>query len=326
LIVLVLVLAFSSAWTERAPGPIGEPPVLAIDPCVGADEETVGKLLDLELRGDRDGTATRPESVTVRCVNGAEEIRVNPWAALDPEGVRMIQLPSRNDADPAARQGRSRELALAIAELIRRLGMNHPAVPPEPAVPALQRPPADAAVVVAPAPLPTRGQDHWQVGAAWAGEAFGGGTRLIGGDVMVTARLGRWLSAELRAGGRVGREEKLALGRLTKSALTGSAAVGLRVWPRYRIGFGFMLRAQGYILGLRAEYPDGGGKETAALGALALGAEPILTIAVARHLFIQGAAGVGYTVHGAVVRVQGIEAASLAGVWLSGSLGLAVAF
>ena len=87
-----------------------------------------------------------------------------------------------------------------------------------------------------------------------------------------------------------------------------------------------MLRAQGYILQLRAEYPDGGGTETAALGAVALGVEPRLTIAVARHLFIQGAAGIGHTVHGVVVRMQGIETASLSGVWLSGNLGLAAAF
>ena len=162
--------------------------MLAIDPCVGADEETVRKLLDLELRGNPVGTATMPESVTVRCVEGAEEIRVSPWAALGPEGVRTIQLPSRDDADPAARQGRSRELALAIAELIRRLETNHPAALPQAPVRA-QGSSAGTAVVPTPPPaqVQARGQDRWQVGAAWAGEAFGGGARLMGGDVVVTS-------------------------------------------------------------------------------------------------------------------------------------------
>jgi hypothetical protein len=320
----VLALALLAARTGAIPDVVEQNPVLELDSCLGVDESVVRKLLELELRNERIRDAALPISVGVRCIEDAQEIRVEPWASLGEEGIRPIQLPAPDDADPAAHEARSRELALAIAELIRRLEIRHP-LPSEPPPPPPV--PVAPAVVVSRPPPPEQPEGRWQLGILSAFDTFSGGQRLAGGDVSIASSVGRFTLIELRAGGRVAAGATLASGQLSARAGTASAAAGLNVWSRHRsVGLAFMLRAQGYLMQFHADSPPGGASGTAVLGALTVAAEPRLMVAVSRRVSLTAAADGGLPVHGIVVRTQGVEAASMSGLFLSGNLGVVLTF
>jgi hypothetical protein len=311
-------------------------PSLTVHPCVGVDETTVREVMELEVRGAR----SLPASVSVRCVDGAQEIRVEPWISPEREGIRTIRLPPvREDDDAAARQARSRELALAIAEFIRRLNTAQPSKqePPTPeaapaptptpsAPPAPSAPPSPRSVASSapPSEIPA---GCWQLGLLLAAERFSGGAALAGGDLFVSSCLGRWFAAELRAGGRIGYDEPLPNGRLTTRAADASAAVALRLWPPgHSVEAAFGLRAQGYLIRFRAQEGGESQAPTALLGALTLTAEPRLTAVLTRRLSLAASAGAGYPLHGIVVRVQGNETHGVSGPVVSASLGAVFTF
>jgi hypothetical protein len=323
-----LALWLASIGTELTTGMADNGPTLTIDPCVAVDEGTVRNVMELEIRGPR----MLASSVSVRCIDGAQEIRVLSGASPETEGIRTIQLPPVVDEnDAAARQARSRELALAIAEYIRRLDSVQPPTRESPKPPPSPTPPPPVRAPVVPALLETRSierpEDRWQLGLLSALEYFSGGQTLAGGDLFVASALGRWFSAELRAGGRLGTNEPLPGGRLTTRAATASAGVGFNLWSRRRsVRAALVLRAQGYLVQFRVEQFGEGRTPTALLGALALAAEPQLSLPLTRHLSLVASAGAGFPLHGIVVRTQGTENRGMSGLIVSASLGGVVTF
>ncbi len=317
---LVLAVLASALTPEAGPAPLQEQPLLSIDPCVGADPATVGALLDLELGSAAASGAAGPQSITVRCLNEGEEIRVEPWASLGPEGIRAIQLPPVGASD-SAREGRSRELALAIAELIRRLQTTRPLTPPEPAPP----PPAPVSVAARPPPAPPETPERWHVGAVSVVDHFGGGELLVGADLVFGRRLGRWLAVELAAGGRAAQDPALSVGRLTERAATGSAAVGVLV-RRRRVEVGLALKMDGFLVQLRESSLGDNGNLTMVRGAAALEAEPRVAVAVARHVWLRASGGAGYVLQGIIVRQDQVETTSLTRLLASASFGAIVTF
>ena len=321
-----VALWLAAIGAQVTPGTPDNGPALTIDPCVPVDERTVREVMDLEIRGAR----MLPTSVSVRCVDGAQEIRVLPWISPESEGIRAIQLPPVvDDDDAAARQARSRELALAIAEFIRRFDAARtpspepreptPSPTPVPWVPA----PATPATPASPPTLDSR----WWLGLESAIEYFSRGQTLAGGDVLVASDLGRWFSADLRAGGRIGTNEPLPSGRLTTRAATAGVGVGFNLWsPRRPVVAALVLRAQGYLVQFRVEQVGNGHAPTVLLGALTLTAQPRLALRLTRRLFLEASAGVGFPVHGIVVRTRETETNGISGLTVSGSLGGVVSF
>jgi len=313
----VLALALVATSSEANAANAERSPTLELDVCLQVDESVVQNLVQLELGDARTRHANAPIAVAVRCIEGGQEIRVEPWASRGDDGIRTIELPDADDAT-AALEARSRELALAIAELIRRLEITRP-LPAEPPPPP--PPPPIVAVPIAPPEAPP---GPFGIAALSSFEYFTGGQWLAGGDLALTVALGRWALGDLRVGGRFAGGETLPAGRLSARAGTAALGAGLNAWSRRRtLGFALMFRAQGYGVEYRAELPDS--SRTAVLGAFVVAVEPRLIVAVTRRISIAAGAAAGLPLHGIVVRTQGVETDSMSGLVLSGSLGLVVA-
>jgi hypothetical protein len=276
---------------------------------------------------------------------------VQPWSSAGGESVRTIRLaPVDDNRDAAALQARSRELALAIAELIRRFESAQPSTrEPAPSAPAPSSSPTPEAAAAMPEPAPSttprrpltraprprarlpvtrprpagRPETCWQLGVTSALERFSGGRTLVGGDLFAASCLGRWISAELRAGARVGDDEPLPNGRLTIDAADVAVGSAFKPWPQGRtVETAIAVRVQGYLARFRAEQSGEGHVRTSVLGALTLAVEPRLEVALAHHLSLAASGGVGYPLRGIVVRVQGAERDGLSGSVVSANLGI----
>jgi hypothetical protein len=318
----VLAFALCAMHGEATADAAEESPAIELDPCLDVDQAAVRNLIALELPSLNAGDATPSISVRVICAGAGQEIQVEPWVSRGEEGARTIELPATGDADAAGREARSRELALAIAESIRRLEITHPLVSasrPAPPAPAPANPP------IAVAEVSPRAEGRWRLGVQSSLEAFTGGERLAGGDLFVAARIGRWMLGDVRIGGRLARGEDLPSGRLTARAATAAVAAGLNLWSNHRaVGGALLVRAQGYLVDYRAALADlagSGASRGALLGAFALAVEPRLFVGLSRRVSLTAAAAAGISIHGIVVRSQGGEADSLSGLAVSGSLG-----
>jgi hypothetical protein len=308
---------------DQTPAVVAEAPVLTIDACITVDQATVRQVMELEISDDR----LLPASVMIRCVDGAQEIRIRRSDSLDREDVRTIHIaPTGDDDTPAERQARSRELALAIAEFVRWPGPSAPPpqIPPTP-------PPSPApvpAVAIATATTPAAPDGRWQLGILCTFEHYSRGQNLTGADLFLTSRLGPWLLAELRVGGRLGSDQTLPRGEhLSTHAAAVAAAAGVNLWSRSRVfGGALLLRAQGYLVHLRAAPAGGGRSASANLGAFALAAEPRLMVAVTRRFVLHASASAGVVPRGVMVHLQGVEAESMSGVTVSAYLAGVFAF
>jgi hypothetical protein len=276
--------------------------------------------VELQIRDLWTTHPRQPVSIAVHCQGGALEVRVEPWASLGAEGVRSIDLPAVGGSDPAAQEARARELALALAEVVRRLELTHPpGSPPTPSRPA--PPPAPPPAPAASAP------GRWQLGLLGELEHFNGGQTLWGADVLVGARVGRFVLGELRAGFRRGEDLDAPWVRVTASAATASAAVGLNLWSgRQRVGLALMARAQGYLFEFQSDPAGPSNAGTARALAFVLATEPRIFVAVTRHLSLAMGAAAGTTVHGILLELQGTVSRSLTGLFLSANLGVVFAF
>jgi hypothetical protein len=325
LIASLLALGLLTAATDAAPAATDERPLLTIDACVEVDVATVREVMALELRDLRTHAGTLPAKVSVRCVGEAQEIRLDPPLTVEQEEVRTLQLlPVADAAAPAARQARSRELALAIAELVRRRDAAPPPPAPESPQPAPAAPPVGVSVV---ASRTKSADEHWQLGVVSTFEHFAGGQSFAGGDALVALRLGSWFRVEARAGARLSGDQSLSAGHLSARAGAVSAAAGVTHHPEGRaVGFGLMLRMEGRVVEYAVEDAATTSPRTARLGAFLLAVEPRLQIRVTRHFTLEAAAGAGFVPHGIVVRDQGLESRSVSGLVLSGSLGGGLTF
>jgi len=307
---------------DQTPAVVAEGPSLTIDACIAVDQTTVRQVMELEIPDAR----LLPASVSVRCVDGAQEIRIRRSDSLDQEDVRTIHIaPTAEDDAPAERQARSRELALAIAEFVRWPGAS--ARPPQP--PPVPPPPSPAPAPAPAATLATEArQGRWQLGILYTLEHYSRGQNLMGADLFVTSRLGRWFLVELHIGGRLGGDQTLPRGeQLTTSAAAVAAAAGVNLWSKTGVfGAALLLRAQGYLVHLRAEPVGGGRPATANVGAFALAVEPRLMVAVTRRFSMHASATAGVVPRGIVVRIQGVEAESMSGIAVSAYLAGVFAF
>jgi hypothetical protein len=303
---------------------------LEFEPCVGVDESVVRDLVELEVRDAPARDAAAPIRVAVRCVETGQEIRVEPWASLGADGVRAIDLPPADPADPAAREARVRELALAIAELVRRLEMTHPLAAPATA-PAPPPPPSPSGAIAAVPPAPEETRARWRVGMLAAFERFAGGQSLAGGDLTLAVSGGPWVWGQVRLGGRVGPETSWPGGRATARAGTASVAAAWNLCPGCRsIELALLARLQGYLVEYRVD-TSGLATPTSTvtspvMGAIIACAEPHLRIAVGRGVSLVAAVAAGLPLHGIVLQAQGTRLASVTGPVLSGHLGAAVSF
>ncbi len=314
---LALSLALS-AVDVQTPAVVAEGPALTIDACIAVDQATVRQVMELEISDP----SLSPASVSVRCVDGAQEIRIRRSDSLDQEDVRTIHIaPGTTDDTPAERQARSRELALAIAEFVRWPGPA-PRSPEKVPAPVPSSPAPVPALAIASTPATEAPPGRWQLGILCAFEHFSRGQSLLGADLSVTSHLGRWFLAELRIGGRLGGEQTLSGEHLKTRAASVVAAAGVNLWSRTRVfGGALVLRAQGYLVQFRAEATGAGDLETASLGAFALALEPRLMVALTRRFSLQASAAAGLVPRGIVVRIQGVDTQSMAGVALSANLG-----
>jgi hypothetical protein len=321
LIGITVVLGLVALGSDATAAVGGRAPTLTIDPCVDVDEATVREVMDLELVDSRADDEGFPDSVNVRCLGELQEIRVESSASPEQRAVRTIQLaPVVDSASPAARQARSRELALAIAELVRRreIASAPPQATPPPSPPS---PP----LVTTPAmpPAQTRGgkPGRWRVGLVPTYDYFAGGYRFFGADLLMGARLGSRLVAEIRVGGRAGTQHIVPNGGLSSSAAIAGATAGVVLWPESRhVGLDLLLHAEEYLVRFRLEAPADAGTRTALLGAFVVTAGPRLTVALGSRVALEASAAVGFPPRGIVVRVQGVAVESLSGLVLSGSL------
>jgi hypothetical protein len=288
---------------------------LTIDECLGVDPATVRQVMELEMADAR----LLPASVSVRCVDGTQEIRIKRSDGL--EDVRRLRVaPASGDDSPAQRQARSRELALSIAEFLRWPGLAPPPAQTveEPAAPPLAAVPEPAKVTPPVTQVP---EGRWQLGILYALESFSRGNSLMGADLFMASRLGRWYLVELRIGGRLGGDVTSAGEQMTTRAAAVAAAAGVNRWSKGRaFGGALALRAQGYLAQFRGSGSSEGRFATSGLGAVVLAVEPRLMVAVTDHLLVQVSAAAGRVLHGIVVRIQGLEANSISGFALSANL------
>jgi hypothetical protein len=308
---------------DQTPAVVAEGPSLTIDACIAVDPATVRQVMELEISDAN----LWPASVSVRCVDGAQEIRIGRSDSLDRGDARTIHIaPVADDDTPAERQARSRELALAIAEFVRRPG---PAARPPENLPApvLPSPAPAPTLAITSTPATEAPEGRWRLGFLCTFEHFSRGQSLMGADLVVASHLGRWFLAELRIGGRLGADQTLPGEHLTTRAAVVAAATGVNVWSHSRVfGGGIVLRAQGYLVQFRAEETGEGRPKAANLGAFALALEPRLMVALTRRFSLQASAAAGLVPRGIVVRIQGLETQSMSGVAMSANLAGVFAF
>ena len=148
--------------------------------------------------------------------------------------VRSIDLGATELTD---RDAKARELALAIAELLRRAATERPAEPP-PAKPVPLAPPPVVRKPPAPAPPPRRW--HGEIGLSGVIVGWTGGEVWFGADAAARAHFGRYLIGELQLGGRSTRSVGLNVGRIAANGVGGRLGLALDVTPGMRrLGLSF---------------------------------------------------------------------------------------
>lgn len=317
--ILLPTLLFATVGTAAAPMPS-----IAIDACVDVDAEEVRRLAAIELSTSEVGEVAARLEVSVGCADETQELRVTDRTS----GVvttRSIDLNARFAKD---RDAKARELALTIAEVVRRADLEAEAQSPsEPAPePRRVRPPPAAAK---PGP-PARPEEHpfrGELGLMGTVTGWTAGELLLGVDAMGRARLGHWLLADVRLGGR--KTQSIALQRGTLDASGVAAAIGLSVdvAPSSRlvgVAFGARLEADwlryAAVDTLGATY--GGGDA----GAVSASAVATGFVVLAPSLCVTADGGVGTALHSVRLQDQAATVSAMHGVVLSASLGLSTHF
>ena len=299
----------------------GRLPTITIDPCVEVDADEVERLAAMELRTWRWRTAPEELEVLATCQEGTQELRLT-HRVRGQVTVRSIELGERLVDDEEAKE---RELALAIVEMLRRADVDFApeAPPPSSPPPAPPLPPPRTDDVVQPVPPP------WSIelGAMGVGAGWGGGEVLLGVDAVGRARLGRWLIAELRLGGRKTRPVELESGTVDGHAVAGALGLSFDATPAVHqagVSFGARLGVDWLRYATRdrgeLEY-DGGDGAVVSLAGTTTG-----FVALSGALGLTVDAAVGGALHSVVIRENGEVISGMRGVLFQGALGLGAHF
>jgi len=300
-------------------------PAIAIDPCVEVDADEVRRLAALELNAWRAGPSDAL-SVLVTCDGEVQELRLVD-RVKGQETVRNLDLSAASGTD---RDAKTRELALAIAELLRRAQV---AVTPEPAL-APSLPPAPIArerQEGSPATPAERGiaarPFRLELGAAGRATTWTGGEMLFGADVTARTHLSRWLILDLRVGGTKSRPVALAHGTLDAFGVSAAAGIALDVTPSWQ-SVGVALGARFGADWLRYAAMDHGGVAYGGHDAGAVTASGTLNAfaALSGQFCITADAAIGGALHSVAIHDNGQNVSGLSGAFFSGAFGVAAHF
>jgi hypothetical protein len=300
-----------AASTDPAPAAaIG----LTVDSCVDADREELRRLLEVEYRGPlAEADRIDRTQVLVRCTEDHNEVRV-----LVPrrpkETVRTVDLTSLG---PVAREAKTRELALVIAELVRSAEASEPAPERVALPPAPEKP--------APLPEPTR----WtQIGALFTAEKYSGGQAQMGPGMAARFALNRYFNAEVRAGARWAETLTVPDGEITSRGLEGGIGVGIDAFPNESRA-GLLLTARAEVVWLQIQGNENGttasGRSVTGLTVVA-GAAPCAWIALTRSLRVLVEPTVLVPIHRLTIEDQGLRVSALDGVGVAATLGMVAHF
>jgi hypothetical protein len=293
---------------------VGTLPSITIDACVAVDAEEVRRLAAIEMGAFPGGVPAGSFEVVVGCNEGSQQLRLIE-ATRGQVADRSIDLRA---VDASDRDARARELALAIAELVR-------SSPPESSV----------AVPVSPAPTPfqealrpvVEQMWHAEIGLGARANAWSGRAILVGADLTGRLHFGRLLIGDLQVGGRttqrIAFDDRVATGRGFSTGL----GVAFDVTPDVRWA-GFSLGARVGLDWLRYAATDASGDAydgADATGVNALGTATAF-VSIAGPLRVTLDAGVGAALHSIVIREQGRTLVAASGALVSASLGVALGF
>jgi hypothetical protein len=174
---------------------------------------------------------------------------------------------------------------------------------------------------MATTPAPEAPIERWQLGIQYAFEHFSRGQSLMGVDLSVASRRGRWFLTEFRLAGRMGADQTMAGTTLSTRAAVVAVGAGVIRWSHgHQLGGALVLRAQGYLVELHAVDASTGSSASVARGAFALLLEPRLLVALTPRFSLQASAAAGLVARGITVRLQGASAQTLSGFAVTTSL------
>jgi hypothetical protein len=296
-----------------------EPLSITIDPCVEVDAAEVRRLAAIELGTWRGERSLGPVDVVVSCSGGLQELRLTE-RAHGRVTVRSIDLRTPLDEE---RDAKARELALAIAELLRRVE-SEPAAP----VPAPLRPVPErrTAAQARPQVRAERRPVRFDVGVSGVGSGWTGGEVLLGADVDSRVRFGRWFIAELRAGGRKSRSVELSVGTVAAHGAALGVGLALALLDAPLAGVSLGTRVEGgwlrYVVLDRAgrDYGSGDALSLSLLGAAAAFAR------LAGPLRFTADVALGGALRSITVRDHAELVSGMSGLVVSSAAGMAVEF
>jgi hypothetical protein len=312
----MLLLVTGAAQPSALPG-------LSIDSCVQVDADEVRRLTAIELSGWAGSLSPEELEVAVGCRDGVEEVRLTDRA----EGrisVRSVDLSAVGGTDRAARE---RELALVIAELLRRAATEgeREAPPPQSKPEAtLSRP------IELPSPSPPRRVDRgWDFALGLSGVVLNwtGGELWLGVDASGRTHLGRHWIVELELGPRGTHTVDLNSGTLRGRGAGGRVGLSLDATPGMRhLGLAVGASLGGdwfrYTADDRNGVEYGGGNAGAVSAAGTTSAFVVLSDPICLTL----RAAVGGALHSIQIRDNGQAISGARGVLLSGAIGAAALF
>jgi hypothetical protein len=333
-----------------------QPPQITIDSCVAVDPAEVRRLAAVEL--DTGNGATTPASyvVIVGCQDTSQYLRL-----IDTKrgliASRTIDLSASREEN---RDARVRELALAIAELLRRAELTPGAAAPAAANSAPQdsapqsieetaptdsgevlESPGGATQVAATQPISPPTSDRAKPGQTpdgprpWLAElgvtavavSWTEGQALFGADLTGRVHLGRWLIAELRTGGRRTRSVESTRSTVSGHGIAAAAGLAVDATPDLAWG-GVSLGARVGVDWLRYAATDSTGAAYAASDAASVSAQAVAAAFLVLYgpLRVTFDVAAGGALHGVAVEEDGQRLSRQGGVGLSGALGLALGY
>jgi hypothetical protein len=311
----MLLLVTGATETSALPG-------LSIDSCVQVDADEVRRLTAIELSGWAGSLSPEELEVAVGCRDGIEEVRLTD-RAQERISVRNVDLSAVGGTDRAARE---RELALVIAELLRRAATEREREEPPSPKPVSQAPRPIELPRPSPSPRPERG---WDVALGVSGIVLNwtGGERWFGVDANGRTHLGRYLILDLEIGPRAVKSVNLNAGTLRGRGVGGHVGLSFDVTPSLRhVGLSLGASLGGDWLRYSAEDRNGVEYGGGGAGALSAAGTTSAFVALSDPVCLTFRTAVGGALHSIRIRDNGLAVSGARGVLLSGAVGVAALF